>query len=81
MRKFHFAQPFTVSYNALNATAKTANVLNSANSNGFAPSEQTHTALQPEQPAEENTIPNNDYVSGLIDLDRALEEYYKSLIR
>lgn len=81
MRKFHFAQPFTASYNASNTTAKSANILSSVDFNSLTPSEQTLTDLQTEQFTSGNTTPNNDYVSGVIDLDRALEEYYKSLIR
>lgn len=81
MRKFHFAQPFIASYNALDTAMKTGNALNSMDINDFAQREQANTTFKTEQPSVSNTLPNNDYVSGVIDLDRALEEYYKSLIR
>lgn len=80
MRKFHFVQPFIASYNVVNTTTETANTLDPLEKSGFTPQYQSVDTFTSEQITDNNTARNNDYVSGAIDLDRALEEYYKSLI-
>lgn len=85
MRKFHFIQPFVASYIITNSTAKTAQSFNSIEKSNKTPQFQSENINKSEQtlPIREvanNDVANNDYVSGAIDLDRALEEYYKSLI-
>lgn len=80
MRKFHFVQPFIASYNVVNTTTETASMLDPLEKSGFTPQRQPMDAFTPEQISGNNTVRNNGYVSGAIDLDRALEEYYKSLI-
>lgn len=80
MRKFHFIQPFVASYIITNSTAKTAQSFNSIEKSNETPQFQSENINKSEQSLPIREVANNEYVSGAIDLDRALEEYYKSLI-
>lgn len=80
MRKFHFAQPFIAS----SGDGKQAvNNVESFDINSVSDSNQgvdTYNNTESTITTEKISGDNNGYVSGAIDLDRALAEYYKSLV-
>lgn len=78
MRKFHFAQPFIASSSDDNRSVENTETFGTINYNQR--SSDIHQDVLPTS-IHDNSDENNGYISGAIDLDRALAEYYKSLVR
>lgn len=81
MRKFHFAQPFTVSGSIDKCPAENIKSFDIKKADSFNQHGDFDYNQEPSNTAQDNFAADNGYVSGAIDLDRALTEYYKSLVR
>lgn len=81
MRKFHFAQPFIASCGDDNRSVENNETFDINSTNFY--NQRGSDIHQDESPTSlhDNSDENNGYISGAIDLDRALAEYYKSLVR
>lgn len=81
MRKFHFAQPFIASSDDDKRSVENNETIDTNSTNYY--NQRGSEINQDESPTSIHDISedNNGYVSGAIDLDRALAEYYKSLVR
>lgn len=81
MRKFHFAQPFIASSSDDNRSVENTETFDiNSTINNNQRSSDIHQDVLPTS-INDNSDENNGYISGAIDLDRALAEYYKSLVR
>lgn len=81
MRKFHFAQPFIASSSDDNRSVENTETFDiNSTINYNQRSSDIHQDVLPTS-INDNSDENNGYISGAIDLDRALAEYYKSLVR
>lgn len=81
MRKFHFAQPFIASSGDDKRSVENTETFDINSTNYY--NQRGSDIQRDDSPISihENSDENNGYVSGAIDLDRALAEYYKSLVR
>lgn len=81
MRKFHFAQPFIASSGDDNRSVENNETFDINSTNYYNLRSSDIHQDEPRASIHDNSDENNGYVSGAIDLDRALAEYYKSLVR
>lgn len=81
MRKFHFAQPFIASSSDDNRSVENTETFDINSTMNYNQRSSDIHQNEPPTSIHDNSDENNGYVSGAIDLDRALAEYYKSLVR